>query len=131
MIKVFISGPMSGIEDFNKPEFLRAERLLRRAGYSVFNPAWLDLDEAWSTEEIAAIDMAALTNCDAIYQLDDWEKSKGAVAEFNTAKWLGLDILTEADVRYKIKINESTSSKLAFTEYLEGGPKPRTEHRFW
>lgn len=131
MIKVFISGPMTGIDEFNKPEFDRAERLLRRAGYSVFNPAWLDLDEAWSTEEIAAIDMAALTNCDAIYQLDDWEDSKGAVAEFNTAKWLGLDIITEADVKAIIKKSESISSKQAFTEYLEGGPRPRREHRFW
>lgn len=131
MIKVFISGPMTGIEDFNKPEFLRAERLLKRAGYSVFNPAWLDLDEAWDTNEIAAIDMAALTNCDAIYQLDGWENSKGAVAEFNTAKWLGLEILTEADVKAIINKTESRSNRLAFTEYLEGGPKPRTEHRFW
>lgn len=125
MIKVFISGPMSGIKDFNKNEFMRAEKLLREAGFSVFNPAWLDLDESWDTSEIAAIDMAALTKCDAIYQLEGWEDSKGAVAEYKTAKWLGIDILHESNIRAMLKREDS------YVDYLKGMTRSRIEHRFW
>lgn len=91
--KVFISGPMSGYDNFNREAFMEAEKKLKDAGYSVFNPAWLDFDETWDTASIMAIDMAALSRCDAIYQLDGWRESMGAKAEYRTAEWLGLDIL--------------------------------------
>ena len=39
MIRVFISGPMSGIKDYNVHEFSKAAKALREAGYFVINPA--------------------------------------------------------------------------------------------
>lgn len=96
--KVFISGPMSGYVNFNREAFMEAEKKLKDAGYSVFNPAWLNFDESWNTASIMAIDMAALSKCDAIYQLDGWRESKGAKAEYRTAEWLGLDILSKEDL---------------------------------
>ncbi len=114
-MKVFISGPMSGHYDYNKEAFAEAEKLLKDAGYSVFNPAWLKVDDDWNMDDIMAIDMAALSRCDAIYQLDGWRESKGATAEYYTAKWLKMDILTKDDI-----VNSRRAVK-NYEGYLNGG----------
>lgn len=92
--KVFISGPMSGIKDFNKPAFDNAEQWLTQAGYSVFNPARMHFDDAWTHEEIMAIDLAALSKCDYILMLPKWSYSKGAMQEYHYANSIGVEILT-------------------------------------
>ena len=88
--KVFISGPMTGLPDLNKPAFDEAEEKLRAAGFSVFNPCWLHFDKGWNDGEIAAVDLVALQKCNYIYQLDGWQKSKGASAEWLVAQWSGI-----------------------------------------
>lgn len=129
-MKVFISGPMTGYKNYNKEAFMEAERLLIEAGYSVFNPAWLDIDILeWTSTDIMAIDMAALTCCDAIYQLQDWEDSKGARAEYTAAVWSGKEILNRSIVMERMERNRMKKER-NFTEYLEGR-NSRTEHRFW
>ena len=129
-MKVFISGPMTGYENYNKEEFMKAERLLIEAGYSVFNPAWLDIDILeWTSTDIMSIDMAALACCDAIYQLQDWDDSKGGRAEYTAAVWAGKEILNKSIVMEKLERNRMKKER-NFTEYLEGR-NPRNEHRFW
>ena len=87
--RVFISGPMTGCPNYNKEEFDKAEKLLKDAGFSVFNPARLDLSGTdWSDRDISVIDLAALSRCDYIYQLSGWENSTGACSEFEAAKWM-------------------------------------------
>ena len=88
--KVFISGPMTGLPDNNRKAFEEAEKSLKAAGFSVFNPSWLNFDNGFSDADIAAIDLAALKRCNYIYQLEGWEKSKGASAEWLVANWCGL-----------------------------------------
>lgn len=119
--KVFISGPMSGYDNFNREAFMEAEKKLKEAGYSVFNPAWLlGLDSEWDTASIMAIDMAALSRCDAIYQLDGWRESKGAKAEYRTAEWLGLDILSKKD------LEDNPKAVSDYKGYLEGEHRKHT-----
>ena len=89
--KVFISGPMSGIKDFNKPAFDKAEQWLTQAGYSVFNPARMHFDDSWTHEEIMRIDLAALAQCDYILMLDKWYYSKGAMQEYHYANAIGVE----------------------------------------
>jgi hypothetical protein len=81
-VKVFISGPITGYEDNNRAKFYEAERTLRGLGFDVFNPVWMDFTDSWAHEEIMSVDLAALATCDAIYQLEGWEHSKGALKEF-------------------------------------------------
>jgi hypothetical protein len=89
--KVFISGPMSGIKDFNKPAFDQAEKELTECGLAVFNPAWMQFDPySWTHGEMMKIDLAALAQCDYIYMLDGWEKSTGAKQEYNYAMSIGV-----------------------------------------
>lgn len=90
--KVFISGPMSGIKDFNKPAFDQAEQWLTQAGYSVFNPARMHFDDSWTHEEIMRIDLAALSQCDYICMLCGWESSIGAMQEYRYAMATGIEM---------------------------------------
>lgn len=96
--KVFISGPMSGIKDFNKPAFDKAEEYLTQAGYSVFNPARMHFDDAWDHSEIMRIDLAALAQCDYILMLDKWYNSKGAIHEYHYAHAIGVEFLSMSDI---------------------------------
>lgn len=125
--KVFISGPMSGYDNFNRDAFMEAEKKLKDAGYSVFNPAWLlGLDSEWDNASVMAIDMAALSRCDAIYQLDGWRNSNGAKAEYRTAEWLGLDILGK-----NLSVKKTKAAR-DYKGYLEGEIRhtSRIEHLF-
>lgn len=84
--KVFISGPMTGYPESNRPAFMEAEKELKAAGFTVVNPATFGIDDL-SNVEIARIDLTALLSCNYIYQLDGWDKSKGASAEWMVALW--------------------------------------------
>jgi hypothetical protein len=91
MKRIYVAGPMSGLPDFNYPAFHAAAEDLRALGYHVENPAdntppacgtW----EGWMRKALAQI-----ITCDAMAMLPGWERSKGAVLEFNVAVALGLD----------------------------------------
>lgn len=98
-MKVFISGPMSGMPYENRAAFYKAEEELEKHGYSVWNPAWLAYpsDTEFSKDVIHAIDNEALRHCDAIYMLKGWRYSEGARAEYETAKKRGLLTMYESD----------------------------------
>lgn len=97
-IKIYICGPMTGIENLNHPTFFKAEEYLKSKGYDVINPARMDeelgLDphagimDPEFLKKAAQRDLEAVIACDAIAMLPDWEKSKGAMAEMAVAQWL-------------------------------------------
>ena len=101
--RVFISGPMTGIEDYNKPAFDEAEKKLKEAGFSVFNPAWMDFDSGWDYGDIMGIDMAALSRCNYIYQLEGWERSDGACAEWEFAKSCRLKVINHGWLEWYVQ----------------------------
>lgn len=94
--KVYISGPMRGYENNNIDAFNEAEEKLVKAGFSVFNPAWLKFDSAWSPEDFMPIDAVILSRCDYIYQLDNWEKSSGGSTEWMNALWSGKKVINHS-----------------------------------
>ena len=81
-MKVFISGPMTGYKNFNRRKFNRVARKLSKR-YTVLNPAVLP--DGLIYEQYQEICLAMLKDCDAIYMLKGWEKSKGAVIEWRYA----------------------------------------------
>lgn len=113
-MRAYIAGPMSGKPYFNRDLFNGAAELLRNYGWNVFNPAEhdaLQYGEAMLTSnptgdhQIAkkvfgfdlrmtlAIDLEWLCrHADAIVMLPDWQMSKGATAEYYTARALGLPV---------------------------------------
>jgi hypothetical protein len=92
-MRLYISGPMTGIKDWNFPAFNEAATKLRERGYDVVNPAELNPgDTDWHT--CLRADIKALCDCDGIALMPGWMNSKGAHLEVHVAHRLGLQINT-------------------------------------
>lgn len=85
-MKVYISGKITGDDDY-KEKFKKAEERLRSKGYAVMNPAILP--DGFGYKEYMWICLAMLDVCDAIYMLNDWYDSRGAIEEYQNALSMG------------------------------------------
>jgi hypothetical protein len=94
--KIFISGPMSTHSDFNRPAFNSTSDALSLAGYVVLNPAILP--DGLTQAQYMQIDLTMLQCCDAIFMLNNWDDSAGAMAEHALAMKLGLTVIHEVDL---------------------------------
>lgn len=120
-MRVYISGPMTGLPDSNIPAFNAAAERLWAEGHFVINPA--NLSAIFGTREEIALsfnewyhpsqpfevvkgtpriaksimnaDLAAVRSCDAIYLLKGWENSRGAKKELAEAIAHGLQVMQE------------------------------------
>lgn len=90
---IYISGPMAGIEGYEK-NFKAAEMKMKEAGHEVVNPAEID-GEGVTREELLELDLWMLEGCDAIYMLKGWQKSCGANREYGFALAKGMDVMFE------------------------------------
>lgn len=99
MKRLYISGPMTGLPEFNFPYFHAEAARLRGLGYEVVNPAELNPDDALPWADCMRKDIAALMECDAIALLHGWENSKGAHLEMHIAHRLGMEILIAKDLK--------------------------------
>lgn len=93
---IYISGGITGVKDYME-KFSKAEEMLSE-NYAVVNPARLNAshkDKAWAWYMRRCLKW--LCDCDTIYMLNGWEKSKGAMMEYSIAKELGLQIIYEGD----------------------------------
>lgn len=88
-LRVYVSGPMTGLPGLNFPAFHAAADMLRRAGHEVVNPADEGSGDGLSYEEYLRRDLVALLDCNAICMLRGWEASKGARVEEHMARVLG------------------------------------------
>ncbi len=101
---IFISGPMSGIEDFNHPAFFEAEKMLKEDGFTVLNPARLPLgltDEAYMD-----IGLAMVRASDFVFSLRGYEQSDGSLAERALAIRLGKMIFNQTERGFMINRNK-------------------------
>ena len=101
--KIYIAGPMTGHPEFNYPAFFKAENSIGHE-WQVFNPARMDgIDTTGMKGHLGEVpefclkaamkrNCEAICQCDAIYMLKGWEKSRGALIEFQLAVYLGLEI---------------------------------------
>lgn len=114
-VKIYISGKIGEevISEATRQKFARAEQMLRAKGYEVFNPcnaAWQHvLKRGYKTElfeeggmEASAIpfydycllrDLMVISTKDAVYFLEDWDKSPGAGSEHSFAMATGKKML--------------------------------------
>ena len=95
-MKVYISGPMTGLPEFNYPKFDTTAEMLRSKGYDVRNPA--DYGRSIGIENFAprlAFKQYAewICDADAIWMLPGWEKSVGARAEHALAVAVGCRVI--------------------------------------
>lgn len=88
--KLYISGPITGVENYREI-FGKARADLVARGFQVINPAEMAgvLHEGASYEDFLDIDLALLAKADALVQLPGWEHSREANRELGYA--LGAD----------------------------------------
>lgn len=91
--KIYISGPMEGVENYEE-NFRKAEEDFTEAGYKVVNPANIDVT-GMSREEILDMDLVLLRECNCIYLLKGWQQSRGANREYGFAVGNYMEILYE------------------------------------
>jgi hypothetical protein len=91
--RTYVSGPMTGIADFNRPAFNAAADRLRAQGHDVVNPADVNLGPGATWEAYMRVDLADMMTCDTIYMIAGWENSRGARIERRLAMDLGLTVI--------------------------------------
>ena len=115
-MKVYISGKIGEevISDATRQKFARAQEMLLSKGHEVVNPVSESYEEImnmriaevkleWKEEGydtkcktydlILLYDIHAISECDAIYLLEDWDKSPGAGTEHSFAMATGKKML--------------------------------------
>ena len=88
-MKIYLSGPMTDLPDFNRPEFNRVAAILRAQGHCVFNPAETDYEPRKSFAEYCNW---ICLEADMIILLSGWQKSKGAMVELKLAEYIGVNV---------------------------------------
>ena len=107
-MKLYIAGPMTGLPEFNAPEFRRVGTAVEALGHRVVNPVEMDDAEGFvhadhpkgeqgSESEYANFlrrDLLRLLaeDVDGAVVLDGWETSRGALLEVHVLRSLGKGI---------------------------------------
>ena len=89
-MRLYISGPMTGLPDNNRPAFRDAERTLRCRGFKVINPARPAL-EGWSWQDYMRRAVRDVSRADGVALLPGWRNSRGALVEVALAEGIGLE----------------------------------------
>lgn len=100
-MKIYISGKISGLPfDEVKVKFKKAEQYLQSLGHTTVNPAenGLDFNAPWETHMLH--DISLVMPCDAIYLLEDWIDSRGAMIEKLVAELAGIKILFQSEKKF-------------------------------
>jgi hypothetical protein len=94
ILKVYISGPMTDIEEFNHPAFHEAAEQLEEEGYCVIDPARVDEADAsrrlWGEYLARDLNILLVDGIDAIIALPGWEDSLGSCLEIHAASCRGI-----------------------------------------
>ncbi len=93
MKKIYIAGPMTGYENFNRDSFNVEADFMKKAGRTPLNPAILP--DGLTQGQYMDICFAMIRAADAIYLLKGYEESKGAMAELAYAEKLELEIIEQ------------------------------------
>lgn len=136
MRRIYISGPMSGIPNFNASAFNNAERKLRNAGWFPINPIAVDAlhGDTYEKERSTGVwisdhrtkylkrDLEMIMSdtdpIDAVYMLRGWTNSRGATVENAVARALDKEIYYE-----------TPSGELPASLSVLGRPEPVWPHQ--
>ncbi len=84
-MKVYISGPITGIEDENRLAFKSMADTLKKLGHEPVNPHNLPHAHGKTWIEFMREDIKAMVDCDVVVFLAGFENSRGAMIEYRLA----------------------------------------------
>ena len=123
-MKIYISGPITGMDNKNWEAFYSMEDSLKSIGYEVVNPLVVSsklesmiIYPSWIQYMI--VDIRALLDCDAIYHLKGWEESKGAMIEARIAMRIGLKLFFDYESVLKYDQRSIISKRYYWIELLK------------
>lgn len=102
-VKVYLSGPMSGLREENYPAFDAVADRLKAAGFRVVNPAHLGrqmrakMRETPTWDHYMRMSIVGMMVADVVLFLDGWENSKGAKIERELAMRLDMPLYYDFD----------------------------------
>lgn len=89
-LKIYLSGPMTGLPDLNYPAFLEATQKLRSMGHEVYNPSeWEDSNNFGKFNHLLAFDdycRYIVREADVVLVLPGYLTSPGSTAEVAVAR---------------------------------------------
>lgn len=100
---VYLSGPMSGLPDYNRRAFNGAASMLRTNGATTFNPAdYFESLSELSHKRCMFVTLSELITetfdgdsllYDLVVMLPGWESSEGAQVEHAVAEAIGIEVV--------------------------------------
>lgn len=94
----YIAGPITGIEDGNKPMFNQAHLWLASQKAVVLNPSFLP-PGLTTHQSYMNICLPMLREADAVLMLPGWHRSVGAKMEYDEARKLGIPVFRYEPVK--------------------------------
>lgn len=91
-MRVYLSGPMTGLPNDNFDEFNRVAEIWRQEGYRTYNPADRGRPAGWTWIDYLRDDLREISASDALAVLPGWESSHGAQLEVHIAERLEMPI---------------------------------------
>lgn len=119
----YVAGPMRGYPLFNFPAFDAATKVLREAGWIIYNPAESDLqlgvdpskeleDQTVTVHDCLRRDFELICRCSDIIVLPGWEKSEGVKIELAIAQHIGLQVWEFLQTPEGFDLNEVVEDRL-------------------
>ena len=94
MRRIYISAPITGMEETADERFANAVRLVREHGDIAINP-WQENKNFCRWGDAIVAGLRLLRKCDGILLCDGWQHSRGCKIEQQFAQGAGLEVLFE------------------------------------
>jgi len=90
---IYLSGPMSGYENYNHAAFTEACVQLRELGYEVISPYEAGEEPGLTWADYIRKDLPMLARARSVVVLPNWQCSRGSVLEIGIAHALGITVV--------------------------------------